>query len=173
MKIQKWIWSAGLLMFLVAAVVVWRWRQDAPRRACLDTAAQLQTAIQSGDTAKLLQTVALPEALLGRTEAEQSEFLRKALAEELSPEGLVLLQRKGAFGPLQEVLPAEAQDWAAKAGVRVADCVAFRLEHGGGRACRTRLGQTINSQPSTAPRILRCNNVKQLAASLSTTASAQ
>ena len=164
MQARKWIAVVVAIGVSVAAIVYWHWRQDAPRRACLDTATQLCSALNSGDTTKLLETVALPDALLGRTAAEQSEFLRKALADEISPEGLAMLRRDGQFGPLTNIFPAEATQWASQAGVNVGNCVAFKLERPGLRAELVLAGpSSLNSQPSTAFRIVRCNNIKQLA----------
>ena len=42
--------------------------------------------------------------------------------------------KEGLFGPLQEMFPQEAAAWAAQAGVKVEDCVAFKLEQNGLRA---------------------------------------
>jgi hypothetical protein len=39
-------------------------------------------------------------AVSGKTAAEQTEFLCKALADEISPEGLAVLKRDGQFGSL-------------------------------------------------------------------------
>ncbi len=104
---------------------------------------------------------------------EQAEFLTKALADEISPEGLAVLQREGSFGPLATVFAAEAEGWAKQGGVKVEDCVAFKLERNGLRAevvlaAGTPLAPRL-SPLATSMRILRCNNVKQLAlSSLST-----
>jgi len=79
-----------------------------------------------------------------------------------------VLKRDGAFGPLANLFPAEAETWAKQAGVKPEDCVAFKLERNGLRA-EVVLVRTPDSplvpRPSSLPgyRILRCNNIKQLA----------
>lgn len=73
-------------------------------------------------------------AWASRTRAEQIEFISKALRDELSREGLVVLKKEGRFGSLNELFPAEADVWAVQAGVKPEDCVAFRMERNGLRA---------------------------------------
>lgn len=162
---RKRVFIFGLVVVVMAAAVfIWIQHQDTPRKACLRTAVQFQTALQSGDSKKLLEVVALPAAIADRTAVEQSEFLRKALADEISPEGLDVLQRDAEFGPLAKVFPNEASSWAAQAQVNVDDCVAFKLERNGVRAELVLIRKPGEGDAPSTYRIVRCDNVKQLAA---------
>jgi hypothetical protein len=129
---------------------------------------QFDRALQSGDHNALQNLVILPAAVIGKTDAEQVEFLTKALHDEISPEGLVVLKREGQFGRLQQQFPQESGAWAQQAGVKTEDCVAFKLERNGIRAevvlARTSSIQNPKSGIISGYRIVRCNNVKQLAA---------
>jgi len=162
--------KAGIVLLaaaaLGAALYGW-WVHNAPRRASLDTLTRLDAALHSGNRAELLDLLVIPAAVRGRSAPEQSEFLAKALKDEISPQGVAVLRRRGAYGPLKKIFPAEAEGWAAQAGIKADDCVAFRLERHGLRAEVVLLKpSTLNEQPSTAEqryRIVRVNNVKQLA----------
>jgi hypothetical protein len=93
-------------------------------------------------------------------------FIRKALRDEISPEGLVLLKKEGTFGPLTTVFPKEATNWAAQAGVKPEDCLAFRLDRTNSLRAEVVLARVPDSPPATRAsllpsfRILRCNDVK-------------
>jgi hypothetical protein len=151
---------------LVASGLFW-WHLGAPRRESLATLAKLEQALHAGGRAELLDLVVIPANVRGYTSPEQSEFLAKALTDEISPEGLAVLRKEGRYGQLREVFPAEAEDWASHAGVMADDCVAFRLERNGIRAEVVLLKQAKPAVPGrlrTAPYlIVRVNNVKQLA----------
>ncbi len=159
---------ALLFLSLVGLGVYW-WIHDAPRRASLDSLVRLETAVHSGSGAELLNLVVLPAAVRSRAAPEQSEFLTKALNDEISPEGLAALSQRGTYGPLKMLFPAEAESWADQAGVHPDDCVAFKLERNGLRAevvlvkPPPRGSQIYN--PDTPYRIVRLNNVKQMAES--------
>jgi hypothetical protein len=163
-----------LLAVVLGATLYWR-IHDAPRRESLASLTRLDTALHSGSRTELLDLLVIPAVVRNRTAPEQSEFLAKALNDEISPEGLAVLKQHGAFGPLKKLFPAEAETWAAQAGVSSDECVAFKLDRNGLRAEVVLVKpSTLNPQPSTgeAPyRIVRVNNVKQLAtpAPLSTT----
>jgi hypothetical protein len=166
-------WTFGVVALLVlASGFLWlKWKHDEPRRNCLQTLSQLDTALRTGNSPDLLKLICTPAAIQGRTAPEQAEFLTKALADEISPEGLVVLQREGQFGVLRNLFPAEAEGWAKQAGVKSEDCVAFKLERNGLRAEvvltaeQDGRGQASEdrSQPERHYRIVRLNNVKQLA----------
>ena len=159
-------WKLGVVAsLLVVVAAVWlRWKDGEPRRLAIQTLSQLDTALRTGNSPDLLKLICTPAAIQGRTAPEQAEFLTKALADEISPEGLAVLQREGSFGPLTNLFPVEAAQWAKQAGVKPEDCVAFKLERNGLRAeVVLARPSTLNSQPSTGFRVLRCNNVKQLA----------
>ncbi len=154
------------LLALVTGLAPWfQWRQDEPRRACLSTIHLLEDALASPAPASFSQLVILGAPQSSRTPAEQNEFIRKALADELSAEGLAVLQRKGAFGHLTSLFPAEAQVWATQAGVRAVDCLAFRLDRTNGLRSEVVLTCGSGSAGLPAFRIVRLNNVKQLAES--------
>ena len=157
---------ALLVVASIAAAVFW-WVHDAPRRDSLASLARLDSALHSSSRADLLDLIVIPAAVQGRTAPEQSEFLVKALNDEISPEGLAVLRKQGHYGPLRKLFPAEAETWARQAGVNPDECVAFKLERHGLRAEVVLLKpSTPNSQLSTheAPyRIVRINNVKQMA----------
>ena len=171
---------------MIVAVGGWlRWKAGEPRRSAVRTLAQLDTALRTGNSPDLLKLICTPAAIQGRTVPEQAKFLTKALAEEISPEGLAVLRREGVFGPLTNLFPAEANNWTGQAGVRPEDCVAFKLERNGLRAevvlvreqevggQRTEDGRQTTEDRSQKPddrgqperhyRIVRLNNVKQLA----------
>jgi hypothetical protein len=152
-------------LVLIVAIVVWlRWKGAEPRRLAVRTLGRLDAALHTGNSPELLKLICTPAAIQGRTAPEQAEFLRKALADEISPEGLAVLERQGSFGPLTNLFPDEAEAWAKQASVKAEDCLAFKLDRNGLRAevVLARLS-TLNSQPSTCFQIVRCNNVKQLA----------
>ena len=157
-----------VLLAAVLSVLFWvHWQHDAPRRSSLQTLEQLRTALNSPVSDSLLDLIVMPAAMQGRTASEQTEFISKALHDEISVEGLAVLKKQGAFGPLEQVFPNEGKAWADQAGVKPEDCVAFKLERNDLRAevVLAKLS-TLNSQPSTRTasyRIVRCNNVKQLA----------
>ena len=159
--------GAIAVIALAIGFLIWKWKQDEPRRISIEAIQRLDTALRSADSTSLLEAIVLPAALQSRTSAEQVEFVRKALVDELSPEGLAVLRKKGRFGPLKELFPQEAQAWATQAGMEPEDCVAFKLERNGQR-CEVVLAKpsTLNTPPSAREgsyRIVRCNNVKQLA----------
>ena len=74
----------------------------------------------------------------------------------MSPAGIVALKRAAVFGPLRDVFPDQAEQWAQQAGVKEEDCVAFKMEHGGVRA------EVVLLAKDGSYRIIRCNNVKQM-----------
>jgi hypothetical protein len=96
---------------------------------------------------------------------EQTEFITKALRDELSAEGLEALRKGAQFGPLKELFPAEADAWASQAGVKAEDCVGLRMERNGIRA-EVVLVRSPNHESRPPFRIVRCNNVKQMALEL-------
>lgn len=130
----------------------------------VQTLEQFSATLDSADSTTLRQAVVLPTVIQGRTAPEQAEFLQEALRDEITPEGLELLERKGRFGPLRDIFPEEADKWAAQGGVTMDDCVAFRLDRADAPRMELVLAGTAapDAQTSTvqAPlRVLRCNNV--------------
>jgi hypothetical protein len=156
---------ALLLFALLAACLGWwwhRWKQDGPRRDSIQALARLHAALESSDSAALLANLALPTALQTKTIPEQAEFVRKALRDEISPDGLALLAKQAQFGPLLELFPNEATNWAVQAGVSITNCVAFRLDRTNGFRAEVVLAtQSAFREPHSANeyRILRVNNL--------------
>lgn len=107
--------------------------------------------------AELLDTILIPVAIQSRTQAEQEQFLAKALTDEISPAGVVALKRHAEFGPLKSIFPNEAPVWCSQAGVNVDDCVAFKMQRAGIQAeiVLVREGQNY--------RVVRCKDVRQMA----------
>ena len=161
---KSWRKVGVVALLLIVAVVSWlRWKEGEPRRLAIQTLSELDTAVRSGNSPDLLKIVCTPAAIQGRTAPEQAEFLSKALADEISPEGLTVLQRHASFGALTNLFPAEAEKWAKQAGVRPEDCVAFKLERSGVRAEVVLAEDPALGSPHSVFRIVRCNNVKQMA----------
>lgn len=74
--------------------------------------------------------------------------------------------KKATFGTLRQLFPVQADRWAQQARVNPEDCIAFRMERDGIQA------EVVMLKPSTTEivyRILRCNNVKQMASEKSET----
>lgn len=159
--------SAFLVAAFIGGAAYWWWVHDAPRRQSLDSLSRLDAVLHSANRTDLFQLLVVPAAVQGRTKSEQSEFLVKALTDEISPEGLAVLRKQGTYGPLRKLFPAEAEAWAKSAGVNADDCVAFKLERNGLRAEVVVLKPSPFNSPSSASppiyRVVRLNNVKQLA----------
>jgi hypothetical protein len=133
------------------------WKRDEPRREVFQTAQRLLKAMRAPPSTGILEEVVVPPALESRTPAEQSEFLRKALQDEISTEGLAVLRKEGRFGTLKEIFPQEAEKWAEQAGVNAQDCLAFRLDRNGLTA------ELVVLRNEPFGKIVRCNNISQLA----------
>ena len=167
--VKTWLKISTVAVLVLAVGFLWfRWKQNEPQRLCLSALQNLHAALNSSGADTLLNFLVLPQAIQTKTTAEKIEFVRKALQDEISLAGLKVLQKEGAFGPLKEIFPAEANAWVTQAGVSVEDCVAFKLERSG---LRTEVvlyrPSSINHQASAhAFRVVRMNNVKQLAANL-------
>jgi hypothetical protein len=122
----------------------------------LNALQNLGVAIET-DPSAILHEIIIPEALAGRTGAEQTEFLIKALKNEISADGIAALKSGASFGSLIKLFPNEAVDWTKQAGLNPTDCVAFRMERAGIRA------EVVLAREGQTYRIVRCNNVKQMA----------
>jgi hypothetical protein len=162
--LKKLFITGIVLVALAISLLCWKWKQDEPRRQSIATLQNLCLAVRSDDNGLLLKAVVFPQALDGRTPAEQTEFLTKALQNEISPEGLAVLKREGRFGSLRALFPKEADHWAELAGVNPEECVAFKAELNGLQAQVVLFKDSTTSDPLSAFRVIRCNNVKQLAA---------
>lgn len=147
--------AGGILVLFVIRSEFFRQRDPAEWNA-LAVTGQAVTAIMESDHEQLLRTIVAPSHLARFTDAEVADFLGKALSDEVSPEGLEVMRREAQFGRLTELFPEEGPRWAQSAGVRVEDCVAFRLEKLGVVA-------EIGIVTSPAARVIRLNNVRQIA----------
>ena len=157
MRSNSIYWAGGLLVLFVVCLLGYRWQQNELRRQCLAALVDFRTALNSPDSARLLAKIAIPAAIRGRTVQEQSEFVRKALRDEISEDGLRLIAQRGTFGPLAKIFPLEGPGWAQQAGVDLDNCSAFKFEDRGLRS------EVVLEAYGNAYRIVRCNNVKQLA----------
>jgi hypothetical protein len=148
------------LAALIGLLTINKWKADSPRRLSVATLRTLETALGGGDGQAVLQCVVVPSAFQTRSPFEQAEFFTRALRDELSIEGIQALAREGRFGSLQQIFPDEAITWATQSGVNPETCVAFKMDHNGTRAevAFVRSGKEL--------RIIRCNNVKQMAQKL-------
>jgi hypothetical protein len=158
---RHYIWLVVILLLAGAGIggyLYWQKRGvDQPRQASIQALQRLGMALDGGPQSDLLNVVFLPPSMGGRTPEEHADFLRKALKDEVSPEGIAILGRTGRYGALTEVFPDEAQRWSELFGVKAADCVAFRAEKNGLRA------EVVICTNGPMPKIMRVNNVRQLA----------
>lgn len=148
---------------LAVGVAALLWQHGQPRRDAVVAVSRLANNLANHQEPDLLETVLMPVAIRSQTPAEQQEFLTKALADEISPAGVEALKRHAEFGPLKSIFPNEAPVWCSQAGVNADDCVAFKMERAGIRA------EVVMLHEGQAYRIVRCNNVKQMASEKSPT----
>lgn len=123
------IWFAVPLLLILFAWLYWK--KDQPRQESLVALSGLNNALQTGNGSNLLNLIVMPTARAYRTPVEQTEFLLKALRDEVSPEGLAALQREGQFEPLTNLLETETAQWATQARVQPSDCVTFKTKWNG------------------------------------------
>jgi hypothetical protein len=155
-------WKIAALTLLVIGGAVWFCccrKSDKLRRDSIHNLESFSNALQMKNSEAILKKVALPRTLRNHTIAEQTEFLTKALQNEISESGIEALKEHAAFGPLSKEFPNEAGRWAEQAGVKPEDCVAFKMQRDGVRA------EVVLVHEGNSYRILRCNNVKQMAGS--------
>ena len=153
-------WAAIAIVALVVCgsfFALHRHRLGEPRRSALFIVSEISRLLTSADIAKVLPLLELPPAAEARSPEEQVQWIADVLRNEVSDAGLEELRRHGQFGPLAEVFPEEAARWVDSAHLAVRDCVAFRMERDGIRA------EVVLHQTSSGFRVLRCNNVKQMA----------
>lgn len=157
------VWLVLLIVALLAcAVLVWRspWFKRRPMAEwrALDVSAALVEAVAGGTGTGVTSLVVLPAGLADHSVQEKSDFILRALRDEVSVEGLAVMRREATFGSLAKVFPEDAQIWSSSSGVRADDCVAFRLEKNGIRA-------EIALVTNPTYRVIRVNNVRQMALS--------
>lgn len=154
-----------LIAFAVATACVTlflarqRWQAKAPRRAAAEYAHGFVQRLSAADGTGggLHNMVALPAVYDQRTTQEQDDFIRRALKDEISEDGLRVLVEIGEFGPLREMFPAEAEAWTKPHGINPGECVAFRASKDSLPA------ELVLHVTQSGYRIVRCNNIRQLA----------
>jgi hypothetical protein len=77
-----------VLLLIVAGAAWLRWKEGELQPDALQPTGKFDTALRTGNSANLLKLVCTPAAVQGRTAPGQTEFLTKALADEISPQGL-------------------------------------------------------------------------------------
>lgn len=161
MKRKPVIICAGLIAVIACCTVLFIMRRktatEGPEDRALGYAEAFAQAIASPAAGDVRRMVTIPVAYRQRTDQEQEDFIRKALRDEISAEGLDVMREIGEFGPLREIFPAKAEDWTSPLGISPDDCVAFRATKGGVQA------ELVLFVAGEQPRIVRCNNVRQLA----------
>ena len=146
-----------LIAILLSAAAFWIWRSGESRRTALVAVNHLADGLASPQKDGLLNTVLVPRSLASLTPQEQTEFLVKALADEISPEGVQALKQHAEFGPVKSVFPNDYSKWCNQAGANPDDCVAFKMERAGISA------EVVLLREGETYRVVRCNNVKQMA----------
>ncbi len=107
-----------------------------------------------------MKVISVPSGWRSRSNREIQRDVTELLSGEISVEGIDALKSGSIFGPLREVFPAEVTAWATAFSVNADECVAFRMEKNGVRA------EVVLHQTPDGFRIIRCNNVKQMASDL-------
>ena len=142
---------------LIVGLGVLIWQKGEARRAALQSVSKLASNLANPNSLELLDSIVMPAAVSDRTPAEQREFIVKALADEISPEGVQALKQHAEFGPVKSVFPNDYSKWCEQAGANPDDCVAFKMERAGISA------EVVLLREGETYRIVRCNNVKQMA----------
>ena len=142
---------------LIAGFCVLFWHKGEPRRAALKSISKLASNLANPNSSELLDNIVIPAAVSDRTPAEQREFIIKALADEISPEGVQALKQHAQFGSLKSVFPGDFSKWCDQVGANPDDCVAFKMERAGV------LAEVVLVREGEIYRIVRCDNVKQMA----------
>ena len=153
---MKKIFTTMLLLILVIAsiLLILRWDKTKPRRDAVRFVHGVYEQLFTANDADVLNKIVLPSSYNTRTDTEKIDFLRKALRDEISEEGLRRIAKEGEFGALLDIFPETGNEWASKAGVGAGDCVAFRLERNG---IRSELVVYVGTTPN---RMVRANNIK-------------
>jgi hypothetical protein len=154
---RRFIIIPAAITLIVVVVFSIYWLQDQPRRNALQAIARLANILVSHQSSELLEAVVMPTVIRSRTQAEQQEFIAKALADEISPEGVLALKHRAQFGPAKSIFPAEYAEWCRQAGVAADDCVAFKMERAGIQA------EIVLVHEGETYRVVRCKDVKQMA----------
>jgi hypothetical protein len=169
--LQRWLWGQmqrrhlvfGLVIVLIAIGAIWGWfawkghQAQAPKRQAMSFAQSFESSLTSGDLSTVRDLTILPPVYQSRTKQEQEDFLGKALRDEISEEGLLVLQREGEFGPLLDIFPEKATAWTSPLGINPEQCVAFRLESG------PLTSELVLRKTDEGYQVIRCNNIEESA----------
>ena len=137
---------------------IWLARARAKMQA-VDAGIAFAQLVELRDSAKVESLMVIPPSLVEKTPLERKALIFELLTSEISSEGAKQIASKGQFGPLKDVFPNDAAQWAA--GVPIDDCVAFRMEREGIRA------ELVLLKSADKHLVLRCNNVRQMAGEIS------
>ena len=154
--------TVGLLVLIpIGMGMFWFFDARTPRARAARVAAELCFALEHHSAAAVVKLIELPPAMRTKGDVEIQRQVLELLSDEISTDGVAALKKHGSFGALREIFPAEAAAWAAAFSVSADECVAFRMEKNGIRA------EVVLLQTADGFRILRCNNVKQMASATS------
>jgi hypothetical protein len=145
------------LLALIAASAVYFFWPNPTRSRAIETLSVFDRALSAADGAKLDSLIQLPSSVAAKTPEDKARWIADVLSDEVSADGVAELRHHAVFGSLLQIFPAEAERWAEAAKLPVSECVAFRLERAGIRA------EVVLHQTPAGFRVLRCNNVKQMA----------
>src|SRR5258708_662932 len=90
---------------LTACGVLIFWKHSQPRRIALQKVSKLADNLANHHGSELLEIVVMPAAVRSQTPAEQQQFIAKALADEISPEGVLALKQHAQFGLAKSIFP--------------------------------------------------------------------
>ncbi|MBN2563472.1 MAG: hypothetical protein JXQ75_21345 [Phycisphaerae bacterium] len=103
---------AGAMLLLLSGMLLYVWfgnRARDPRLCATDVLVQLDKAIREpANSERLPAQIVLPPSVATRTIAEQVDFARKALRDEISHEGIEALRQHAQFGQALDVFPDQA-----------------------------------------------------------------
>jgi hypothetical protein len=93
----------GVFAFLVGVAligggVLFFWHHGQPRRDALQSVFQLALELANPKSSELLKTVVIPASIQSQTLDEEQQFISKVLADEISPAGVLALERHAQFG---------------------------------------------------------------------------
>lgn len=148
--------AALIAIALIVSCRLCHKRPPDARQKAVSFLQNVQSDLARNDVASFLKKIAVPASFQSRTEAEQADFVAKALRDEISPSGVDALLRNGEFGAASVLFPDQAANWASTAGVSIQDCVAFKASKNGIYA------EVVIATNAGGYRLVRLNNVKQM-----------
>lgn len=152
-----WVLLGVAFVLLAAGFLIADFLMLIERRKALAQISSLVTTLESGSPGELVRIVRVPASLGEKTVAEQAQWLRDVLREEIDEDGLAELRSHGQHGPLLELFPDSATAWTVGSGVSPENCLAWRMERSGITA------EVVYTNSPEGVRFLRINNVAQMA----------